>query len=320
MLLGLRGTGKTVLLTRIESLAKEHGVLSSFIEAPEGERLPDLLYPKLVQVLKHLSGIEAAKAAAHGALKALRGFAAAFKVSVASISIEVDPEPGTADSGNLEHDLVDLFDRVGRAAKAANKAWVLLIDEVQYLSSSDLSALIVALHAINRSNLPVLMFGAGLPQIAAMSGDAKSYAERLFLFRRIDALDETAASEAIRQPIQEEDGRIDDDALAHIFQQTRGYPYFLQEWGFQIWNLAETWPFTLQDARNASHAALQRMDESLFSRPVRPTDAQGARLCARHGGPRVRPVSQRRGCARARRNASDAGPAAGGHYPQGHGV
>lgn len=217
-----------------------------------------------MQVLKHLSGIEAAKAAAHGALKALRGFAAAFKVSVASISIEVDPEPGTADSGNLEHDLVDLFDRVGRAAKAANKAWVLLIDEVQYLSSSDLSALIVALHAINRSNLPVLMFGAGLPQIAAMSGDAKSYAERLFLFRRIDALDETAASEAIRQPIQEEDGRIDDDALAHIFQQTRGYPYFLQEWGFQIWNLAETWPFTLQDARNASHAALQRMDEFFF--------------------------------------------------------
>ena len=183
ILLGLRGTGKTVLLNRIEQLAESHGHLTSFIEAPDDKSLTDLLYPKIHQALRKLSTIENAKATAHSAMRALRAFAGAFRISVGDVSLAVDPEAGTADSGILEYDLSDLFVRIGEAAQSADKAWTLLIDEIQYLSEAELSALIVAIHRVNQKKLPVMFFGAGLPQIAALAGDAKSYAERLFDFQ-----------------------------------------------------------------------------------------------------------------------------------------
>lgn len=264
ILLGLRGTGKTVLLNRIEQLAESHGHLTASVEAPEGKRLADLLYPKIHQVLRRLSMIEKAKAKAHGAMRALRGFAGAFKISMGDISLSVDPEVGTADSGTLEYDLGDLFVKVGEAAGSADKAWTLLIDEVQYLSKEDLSALIVAIHRVNQKNLPVMFFGAGLPQIAALSGDAKSYAERLFKFLPVGALNNEAALSAIRQPVIDEGEKILDDALQAIVERTEGYPYFLQEWGYQAWNIADGSPINVDDVHKASSASLLRLDESFF--------------------------------------------------------
>ena len=181
MLLGLRGVGKTVLLNKIEQIAEELGYLTSFIEAPEDRKLVDLLYPKIHQVLRKLSLIEGAKATAYTAMRALRSFATAFKISMGDFEVSVAPEPGVADSGNLEYDVTELFLRIGEAAKSAGRGWTLLIDEVQYLSTEELGALIVAMHRVNQKALPVLLFGAGLPAIAALSGDAKSYAERLFI-------------------------------------------------------------------------------------------------------------------------------------------
>ncbi|MFT0547148.1 hypothetical protein ACMHYO_12525 [Allopusillimonas ginsengisoli] len=122
----------------------------------------------------------------------------------------MDPEVGVADSGNLENDLPELFIRIGEAAKAAGKAWPLLIDEVQYLSEKDLAALIVSLHKITQKKLAVLFFGAGLPQVAALSGDAKSYAERLFHYPEVGALSDDDAKAAIRQPISDEGANIAD--------------------------------------------------------------------------------------------------------------
>ncbi|CAN0521035.1 unnamed protein product, partial [Laminaria digitata] len=182
ILLGLRGTGKTVLLNKIETVAEEHGHLTSYVEAPDDKSLAELLYPQVHQVLRRLSKVETAKAHAYSAMQALRGFASAFRVSVGDVSLSVDPAPGIADSGNLEFDLIDLFLSIGLAAQSANQAWTLLIDEVQYLSGDELSALIVALHRVNQKQLPVMFFGAGLPQIAGLLGDARSYAERLFTF------------------------------------------------------------------------------------------------------------------------------------------
>jgi hypothetical protein len=228
MLLGLRGVGKTVLLNKIEQIAEGHGYLTSFIEAPEDRKLVDLLYPKVHQVLRKLSLIEAAKAATHNAMRALRSFAGAFKISVGDFEVAVDPEPGVADSGNLEYDITELFLKVGEAAKAAGRGWALLIDEVQYLSTDELGALIVAIHRINQKALPVLLFGAGLPAIAGLSGEAKSYAERLFIFPKIDALSNHDAANAIRQPIEEEGETIDAELLNNIISLTKGYPYFLQ--------------------------------------------------------------------------------------------
>lgn len=264
MLLGLRGVGKTVLLNKIEQLAEEHGYLTSFIEAPEDRKLVELLYPKVHQVLRKLSLTEGAKSATHAALRALRSFAKTFKISVGDFEVAVDPEPGVADSGNLEYDVTELFLKVGEAAKAARRGWALLIDEVQYLTTDELGALIVAIHRVNQKALPVLVFGAGLPAIAALSGDAKSYAERLFVFPQVDALRKEDAANAIRQPIEEEGESIDADVLDRIVALTRGYPYFLQEWGYQVWNASAASPIAADCIEAAGREALRRLDEGFF--------------------------------------------------------
>jgi len=264
ILLGLRGTGKTVLLNKIEQLAEGHGHLTAFIEAPDDKSLADLIYPKIHQVLRKLSVIESAKANAHAAMRALQSFASVFKVSVGDISLSVDAEPGTADSGSLEYDLSDLFVRIGEAAQSGGKAWTLLIDEAQYLSEDALAALIVAIHRVSQKQLPVMFFSAGLPQIAALSGEAKSYAARLFDFPPVGPLDNASAVTAIRQPIDNEGESILDDALEMIVVQTEGYPYFLQEWGYQAWNIADGSPINVQDVENASSAAIRRLDGGFF--------------------------------------------------------
>jgi hypothetical protein len=264
MLLGLRGVGKTVLLNKIEEIAEHAGHITSFIEAPEGKSLSELLVPKINQALRKLSLSEQAKSKAHQALRALRSFASAFNLSYGEVSLSVDPEVGIADSGDLESDLPELFVRVGEAARAAGKAWTLLIDEVQYLRQSDLAALIVALHKISQKELPVLFFGAGLPQVAALSGDAKSYAERLFHYPAVGPLLSDDAKTAIRQPIEDEGEKISDDALAEILQKTQGYPYFLQEWGYQCWNIAQGRQIEVVDAAHAAEEATRRLDDGFF--------------------------------------------------------
>lgn len=264
ILLGLRGTGKTVLLNRIEQIADGFGYLTSFIEAPEDKNLSELIYPRLNQVLRKLSLIENAREQVHRAMRALRGFVSVFKVEMGDVSLSVDPEPGAADSGNLEYDLADLFLRVGEAARAAGKGWAILIDEVQYLKSDDLSALIVAIHKVNQRSLPVVFFGAGLPQIAGLSGDAKSYAERLFRYPPVGPLSSQAAKKAIRDPIEDEEEQISEKALEVIVSKTKGYPYFLQEWGYQVWNISDASPISEQNAMSASKQALKRLDDSFF--------------------------------------------------------
>ena len=245
-------------------MAEDHGHQASFVEAPEKRPLADLLYPKLHRVLRKLSLSEQAKASAYEAMRALRGFASVFEVSVGDVSLSVDPERGTADSGDLESDLGDLFDRVGEAAKAAASGWTLLIDEVQYLTGRELAALIVAIHRVNQNQLPVIFFGAGLPQVAGLSGDAKSYAERLFSYPSIGPLDEVAARDAIVEPIRAERETIRPAAVELIVERTHGYPYFLQEWGYQAWNASDASPIDVADVEVASDRALERLDQGFF--------------------------------------------------------
>ena len=264
ILLGLRGTGKTVLLNKIEELAESHHHLTSFIEAPDNRRLADMLYPKLQQVLRKLSMVEAAKHTAHTAMRVLRAFAGAFKVSMGDVSLSVDPLDGFADSGVLEFDLSELFVSIGKAAQSAGRGWTLLIDELQYLNPDELAALIVGIHRVNQKKLPIMFFGAGLPQIAALTGDAKSYAERLFSFPPVGPLNESAALSAIEQPILAEGESITKAAIELICQKTEGYPYFLQEWGYQAWNQANESPINKDDVQKASEAALRRLDDGFF--------------------------------------------------------
>jgi len=264
ILLGLRGVGKTVLLNRIEKIAIENGYHVVLIEAPEEKPLADLLLPKLKAILIKLSRQERAKDLALRGLGVLRSFASAFKVTLAGVEIEVSPEDGVADSGDLETDLPAMLIAVGEAAAAADSGVAILIDEVQYLSATDLSALIVALHRVNQRNQPVVLMGAGLPQIAKLAGDSKSYAERLFRYPPVDKLDEDAAAAAIRKPIEEEGATIEAEAVRLICERTQGYPYFLQEWGYHSWDTAPKSPITAQDVEAASIDATNRLDEDFF--------------------------------------------------------
>jgi hypothetical protein len=265
ILLGLRSTGKTVLLRHIEACAVRHGHVTSFIEAPEERSIADLLYPRVHQTLRQLSVKQAAKDATWRAFRALRAFAGAFKITVGDVSVAVDPEAGVADSGDLELDLSDLFERVGEAARAAGQGWSLFVDEVQYLREPDLAALIVALHRMNQRQLPVVFFGAGLPSVAGLAGEAKSYAERLFRFPPIGPLDAEAAAAAIRVPVTREGEEIDDAAVAEIVARAEGYPYFIQEWGYQAWNAAPGSPIGIESVRVGGTKALARLDESFFT-------------------------------------------------------
>ncbi len=264
MLLGLRGTGKTVLLNEIGLIAESNGYFVSKIEAPEHQSLARLLYPEMRKVLRALSTIDAAKQLAMRGLKGLRGFASIFNIQVAGAEIGIEPEPGLADSGDLQFDLPDLFTAIGRAAQAGSKGWVLLIDEVQYLSEPDLSALIVAIHRMSQEGLPVIMIGAGLPQIARLAGEAKSYSERLFLYSDVGALDQPSAKQAVEKPIVEEKASISPDGLSEIVTRTQGYPFFLQEWSSMAWDNAEGPEITKQDVDNAYAETLASLDDGFF--------------------------------------------------------
>lgn len=264
MLLGLRGTGKTVLLNEIGKIASEDGLLVSKVESPESETLARLLYPEMRKVMRSLSGVETAKQIASRGLRGLRGFASIFKIEVAGVEIGIEPEPGLADSGDLQYDLPDLFDVIGRAAKAAGKGWILLIDEVQYLSEEDLSALIVAIHRMSQEGLPILLVGAGLPQVARLTGEAKSYAERLFLYPEVGALDPPAAAQAVQKPIVDEKALIAPAALSAIVDHTKGYPFFLQELASISWNNAAGPEITLDDVNLSYVETLASLDAGFF--------------------------------------------------------
>lgn len=266
ILLGLRGTGKTVLLNEIGRIAEQEGLLVSRVESPEGESLARLLYPEMRKVMRALSAVEAAKHFTARGLKGLRNFASAFKIEVAGVSvgIEAEEEPGLADSGDIQYDLPDLFMLIGKAAQAAGRGWVLLIDEVQYLSERDLSGLIVSLHRMSQEGLPVFLVGAGLPQIARLAGEAKSYAERLFQYPAVGALDPTSAAQAVEKPIIEEEAAIAPEALRKIVEETKGYPFFLQEWASVVWNNAEGPVVTLSDVEQSYRETLALLDEGFF--------------------------------------------------------
>jgi hypothetical protein len=236
------------------------------IEAPEERSLPALLAPALRSALLRLRRIDAAKEKLGHAMKALAGFVGALKLKYADVelALDVEPEHGLADSGDLDTDLTDLIVSVAEAAAERGTAVVLFADELQYVPEDQLAALIMALHTANQAQLPVTMVAAGLPQLLGSMGRAKSYAERLFEFVPIDRLNDTAAADALRVPALREHVEFTDHALRLVVEQSGGYPYFLQEWGKQIWNIAEASPIGVDDARRATDEVLADLDASFF--------------------------------------------------------
>lgn len=266
ILYGLRGVGKTVLLNRIRIDAAARGLAAVRIEAAEERSLPALLAPALRALLLRLDRIEATKAGARTALAALSGFVRALRVKYGDIEVglDVEPEPGLADSGDLEADLAALLASTGAAAQERGGAVVIFIDEIQYVPEEQLAALIMALHFASQDQLPITMVAAGLPQLLGRMGRARSYAERLFQFVPIDRLDDAAARAALRLPGEKQGVTWDDAAIDAVLRQTSGYPYFLQEWGKHSWDAADASPIGLADVERATGQALAELDAGFF--------------------------------------------------------
>lgn len=266
LMVGLRGVGKTVLLERMRSDAEAADFHTLRVEAPEDRSLPAILAPELRVALLRLSRLERAEDVAKRALRGLAGFAKALKVKYGDIEvgIDFDPEPGLADNGDLERDLQALLEIAGTAARKVGTALVLFIDELQYVEEEQLAALITALHRTAQQQIPVVLVGAGLPQLRGKTGRAKSYAERLFEFPEVGALDDSAARLAISKPIEDNGASIAADGLNRIIRETQGYPYFLQEWGKHSWDVAAESLITQEDVLRASGTAIAALDESFF--------------------------------------------------------
>lgn len=266
LLIGLRGVGKTVLLNRIARNAEAHEILCPIMEAPKNRSLPTILAPAVRSALLRLDRLQAAKDLVQRAMRGLAGFIKTAKVKYKDLELrlESEPEPGVADSGDLEIDLSDLFEVVGEVAAERDRAIAIFIDELQYVKENELAALITALHRCQQRQLPVTLVGAGLPQLVATSGKAKSYAERLFDFPEIGALDGAAAIDAVQLPAEKENVRFEPAAVEEILRQTQGYPYFLQEWGSHAWLVARSSPITSADIAEATKLALTALDAGFF--------------------------------------------------------
>jgi AAA ATPase domain len=266
LLTGLRGVGKTVLLNEIDRIAQTAGYRTILVEAHEGKPLAVLLAPHLRRLLFDLDRIAGAGDKVRRGIAVLKSFVGAIKINVGDIDIglDIEPEPGAADSGDLEVDLPSLFMAVGEAAQERGVAVALLIDEIQYFSAAELSALIMAMHKMQQRQLPVVLIAAGLPILPGLMGESKSYAERLFSFPDIGPLPEADAIKALQDPVLEANEAFDPAALQEIFRLTRGYPYFLQEWGYQAWNHAAASPISLKVVQETSELVSKRLDENFF--------------------------------------------------------
>lgn len=266
LMTGLRGVGKTVLLNEMERIAISDGYDTILVEAHEDKHLALLLVPQLRRLLFDLDRVAGAGDKARRGLAVLKSFLNGIKITLGDVEIglDTDPENGSADSGDLETDLPNLFVAVAEAAEERNKAVAILIDEIQYLSSAELSALIMAMHKMQQRQLPLVLISAGLPILPGLAGDSKSYAERLFSFPDVGPLTEPEASKALKDPVEAAGENIEDAALAEIFRLTQGYPYFLQEWGYQSWNHAAASPISLKVVQETTPLVETRLDENFF--------------------------------------------------------
>ena len=291
LLNGLRGVGKTVVLNEIRDMSRKQGILPIKIEINEDETLAEQLVPLLKDTFFDLDRLAKAKDKIKKGIVALRNFMGTLKLRYGDFGIDIEPIPGLADSGSLQHDLIALFRCVGEAAAEQSNAVLLLIDEIQCLPGKDLRALIMMAHEMQQERLPVAIVGAGLPILPGLVGNVKTYAERLFLFPTVDALSEEDAKRAIGVPLSAGGVAIDDRALRLVAQESRGYPYFIQEWGYQLWNRAAGKPIQSKDVSALAEKVEARLDANFFRVRIErltPGERDFLKNMGKVGGPNVR--------------------------------
>lgn len=263
---GLRGVGKTVLLNKVKSISTERNCKTLFIEIHENKSLAETLIHPLRKILLDLDALESLSHNVKKALRVLSSFINTLSISYNGMDfgLTINPEAGVADSGDIEVDIPDLFSAIGIAAKESGVAVTIILDEMQYLSEKEMSALVMAMHRASQEQLPMILIGAGLPLLVGKMGKSKSYAERLFDFPEIGALSYEDACLAINAPAKREGAEFDISALHRIYELTQGYPYFLQEWAYVCWNLAPLPLIHISDVERSISEVIQRLDRSFF--------------------------------------------------------
>lgn len=278
---GLRGVGKTVLLNKLEEVAIEASWATSFGEIRRGDDFRAVMARALFNAIRQLD----ARRIGRRAIDRLKSAFASFSATVTSDGVirfgfEVAPTPGTADSGDLETDLVEMFQELGRAAAEGRTGAAILLDELQLAGRNDLEALVAAVHRASQKALPVTIVAAGLPTLPGALAEAKTYAERLFSFPSLGALDESDARDALALPARAQGVEYAEDALALMLDRAEGYPYFLQEWGRGVWDVAVANPISVEDVRAAVPEVERKLAQDFFTVRLARTTPAERRYCA----------------------------------------
>jgi hypothetical protein len=265
LITGLRGVGKTVLLTKFSELAREGGWTTVEAEITKNTDFGDRMANLARRALLQLAPRDRWKQRASRAASILRSFQVTVNPDGGmAAGFEVDPAEGLADSGHLDEDLTDVFVALGEAAEEQGSGVVFLIDEVQFLAAPEFEALIAAMHKTVQRGLPITLVGAGLPQLPRLAGEAKSYAERLFKFPQIGRLSDDQARAALARPAERLGVHFEPEALDAVLHFTEGYPYFLQEYGNALWDQIDEPPVTAADVSHAQGAVEAKLDGGFF--------------------------------------------------------
>ena len=279
---GLRGVGKTVLLMEFDLLASDAGWATT--EVQEVGNNPDfraLFTTMALRLLRSLSRKHRMGGRVEAALRVLKAFSVTLPANLVQIKLDVEPLAGKADSGDPEQDLAELLEEIGETALEAHTGALFVIDEMQQLDDSAMSAICMALQAVSRKNLPVALVGAGLPDLRRKLLAAKPYADRLFAYEELGGLEPSAAAQALRGPCAREGVDFDNEAIQHILERTAGYPYFLQVYGQEIWNSAEESPIRLEDVEDVEQLFNETLARGFFGpRFELATDAEQKYLIA----------------------------------------
>jgi hypothetical protein len=236
---GLRGVGKTVLLMEFAILAAEAGWASTDVQEVGSQ--PDFraTFAQMAsRLLREMSRKQRMRDRIERALGVVKAFSMLTPGGV-QLKLDVDVVRGVADSGDPEQDLVELLREIGQVARAAGSGALFIVDEMHNLDASSMAAVCMALQAVSRDALPVALVAAGLPDLRVRLLAAKPYADRLFEYRELGRLGDPAARVALIQPAATLGVDVDEDAVLEVVRLAAGYPYFIQEYGRELWNAAE---------------------------------------------------------------------------------
>jgi hypothetical protein len=278
---GLRGVGKTVLLMELDVLATEAGWATTDVQEVGSQPDFRVTFARMsARLLREMSRRHRVKERVDRALGVVKAFSVAVPAGV-QLKLDVEAATGIADSGDPEQDLSDLVREIGEVARITGAGALFLIDEMHNLDSPSLAAICIAFQAVSRNALPVAMVGAGLPDLQTRLMAAKPYADRLFQYHELGRLSAGAARSALIAPAATRDVVYDESAARSVVDESAGYPYFIQEYGRELWNHAETSPISREDVDAVREIVNDSLARNFFStRFLLATDAEQRYLAA----------------------------------------